>query len=774
MVNILTENINYFNRICRMANEETGYETFICASDGEIVAASPEYWQDSFYIYTNLSKEVCEFVVAKTQFKDQNIQSRNNIRGYLNPLIIDDELLGAVVMVGEPRKVKPVVRIIMRMIVSEIKERIEEGERNKILCKLQALSTKTLDNPLDEDVFQEFVNDLKSISGARFVFLDLYDQEKGTLTFAAIAGDTDDIRKCNEIWGFQLLGSKMGHCKLLIDRLKNKNKVFFANFFDFAEGVVPEKVARQLYETFKFGEVYLFKISYQDRVIGNFTLKMPERKSLANPVLVELYASWVGQLLIRADVEKSLSISQEDHRETLTILDSFWENSPNPIAIFNHRGDIIRASNSYADLHGLTLSELEGTNILNLYDKSEAKTLLKEIKLVRTENKTKKYKTCKELSPGEKTHYIYWLFPVADDKTNISLVGMMIFDIIDRKKAEEKLNYLIYNDNLTNINNRAFYEKKIKDLRRKDDYPLTVMYLDLDCLKIVNDALGHSAGDQLLRSFAQILKKSLRKSDLLARVGGDEFVVLMPKTNNKEPQEIEKRVKENIEVYNQSGNIPLAYSLGIATAVQPESIKLALQKADEQMYRHKIAQKDKSQNRLLDFVMASMARKNKLMSGHNLRVQEMCLKLGKRINLSSKVLANLKLFAQFHDLGKIGIPDHILAKKEPLTKEEWEIVCYHLDKGYRIAMISPALSEIADLIYKRNEHWDGGGSPLGLKAEEIPLECRILAVVDTYDNLIENRHEGIRTKAEAIAELERDAGRKFDPEIVKEFVNMIR
>ena len=141
--------------------------------------------------------------------------------------------------------------------------------------------------------------------------------------------------------------------------------------------------------------------------------------------------------------------------------------------------------------------------------------------------------------------------------------------------------------------------------------------------------------------------------------------------------------------------------------------------------------------------------------------------------MPSRQLNNLDLLAQVHDLGKLGIPDSILFKEVPLTDEEWEIMRTHPEKGYRIAISSFDLLDIADLILKHHERWGGEGYPLGLKGRDIPIECRILSIVDTFDAMTSNRpYRKALSKDTAIAELKRCAGTQFDPNLVKIFLSV--
>ena len=134
----------------------------------------------------------------------------------------------------------------------------------------------------------------------------------------------------------------------------------------------------------------------------------------------------------------------------------------------------------------------------------------------------------------------------------------------------------------------------------------------------------------------------------------------------------------------------------------------------------------------------------------------------------------MRLFAQFHDIGKVGIPDSILKKAGPLTADEMEEMKRHCEIGHRIAQSSPELAPIADWVLKHQERWDGTGYPFGLSREEIPLECRILALVDAYDAMVGDRpYRQALNHAAAMAEIQRSAGTQFDPELTRLFLDFL-
>lgn len=483
--------------------------------------------------------------------------------------------------------------------------------------------------------------------------------------------------------------------------------------------------------------------------------------------------------LIQEDEEEmvlGLMTDVTEVQQTLNILDSFWKHSPNPISILDRNGKIFRISKSGADIFGSSPEVLEGLNINEVFPSSVVEGMIDRLKVASDRKEPQSYTYSIDLYNADHRHYDSWVFPITHEEEETNLVGLVALDITDRKNTEERLNYLSFHDPVTGLFNRTYYERELQRLDFSDEYPVSVISLDADGLKIINDTLGHNMGDELLKNLADILTQSLRDTDILARVGGDEFIIFLPKTDTEAAQRIVDRIRKNIKHYNEENLIlPLSISLGLETAeIQGEKLEDVLKKADENMYNNKFFHKKNSQSQIISSFMASLEKRDYVSQGYADKLFKLFAKVSQSSKLPSGTLKALALLAQVHDLGNVTIPDSILSKQVPLNEAEWNVIRLHPERGSRIASISPNLVDITELIMKHHERWDGKGYPQGLKKEEIPIECRILAVVDSFDAMITERpYRKPLSKLEAVKELKKCAGTQFDPEIVNLFIDVL-
>lgn len=343
-------------------------------------------------------------------------------------------------------------------------------------------------------------------------------------------------------------------------------------------------------------------------------------------------------------------------------------------------------------------------------------------------------------------------------------------------KKDAQLRFHSMHDQLTGLYNRTYFESELSKLEGSREYPLTIITADLDGLKLINDTMGHKQGDELIKSCARVLQKPLRKSDILARVGGDEFAIILPQTDEEAGNKIVSCIRSAVDNHNHDhGHPPLSVSLGVASSLGPEkSLDNCFNEADGIMYKDKLYRSASARGQIVGALLAALAERDYIAEGHADRLQYLCAKLARKVELPAQRFSELALLAQVHDLGKVGIPDNILNKEGLLTDEEWDIMRQHPEKGFRIARSSPDLTSVADLILRHHEKWDGTGYPLGLKGEEIPIECRILAIVDAYDAMTNDRpYSRAKSRDEAVAELEKCAGTQFDAELVEKFLQVL-
>ena len=491
----------------------------------------------------------------------------------------------------------------------------------------------------------------------------------------------------------------------------------------------------------------------------------------ASPLYSPSTGKYIGNLAVMTNIsnlveaEKAIRASEEKFR-------LIFERSPVGILHFDRNGKITDCNDSFVDIIGSSYDALVGLNMLNLPDQ----------KLVMAVKKT----LAGNISSYEDNYHSVTADKVTPVKAIFAPIGSIgnsngkteggigiVEDITERKKAEEKVLHMSFHDQLTGLYNRHYLESELKRLDTDRQLPISIIMADVNGLKLINDTYGHLKGDELLIRAANIISKASRKEDLIARWGGDEFVILLPQTSNTEASLIKKRIIENCqnEIIE---DIPVSIALGTATKISGDkALYQTLQEAEDNMYEQKLTESRSTKSTVLSALLKALAAKSFETESHTHNMQEIAQKIGKRCGLPDSELNRLNLLITLHDIGKINIPEELLTKPEPLTDEEWQTMRKHPEAGYRIAMATEEFAQVAEEILCHHERWDGTGYPRGLTGNSIPLLARITAIADAYEVMNNGRpYKKPLNKNEIIKEFKKCSGSQFDPELVEHFLSV--
>ena len=351
---------------------------------------------------------------------------------------------------------------------------------------------------------------------------------------------------------------------------------------------------------------------------------------------------------------------------------------------------------------------------------------------------------------------------------------MIIKDLTKEIDSKEQINELKTRDNLTGLYNRAYFEKEISRIELEGNGPISIIMSDCNGLKMINDVFGYEEGDLLLKRLAKILKKFKKSGDYVVRWGGDEFILLLKNTDEKQAWDICKFIQMHC-IIKELDISPISVSLSYATKNGSEkSIRQTIKLAEDYMHRKKLLEIKSARNSVIVSMQKTLSEKSHETEEHALRLKENCRKIGLLLGLSNNEINDLELVALLHDIGKIAISDSILNKEDKLDENEWLEMKKHPEIGSRIVASIPELIEISSYILYHHERWDGRGYPEGLKGNRIPLYSRIVSVVDAYDAMISDRpyRKGMDKKS-AIDELIKNSGSQFDSNIVDIFIKHI-
>ena len=361
------------------------------------------------------------------------------------------------------------------------------------------------------------------------------------------------------------------------------------------------------------------------------------------------------------------------------------------------------------------------------------------------------------------------------DKDN-SVVGVVVAfrDFTEKWEKLRKIEHLNFHDDLTGLYNRRFFEEELLRLDKSRNLPMSIIMGDINGLKLINDSFGHKTGDELLKMSAYAIKNACREDEIVARFGGDEFAIILPKSSAAQVEGIIDRIKCSLLSLKISGiDVSVAFGFGTKNHIEQDILTI-VKEAEDYMYRNKLFESSSMHFKTIEIISNALFEKNGRELLHSERVSKLCELLALKLGFDKDHIAFIKTTGLMHDIGKIAIEDNILNKVGKLSVDEYKEIKKHPEIGYRILGSVSEFSELAIHVLQHHEKWDGSGYPKGLKGEEISVDARIIALADTYDAITSYRtYHNIRSKDVAIEEIKRCLGTQFDPRLGNKFIELV-
>ena len=516
-------------------------------------------------------------------------------------------------------------------------------------------------------------------------------------------------------------------------------------------------------------------VTYDNRLYGfaGFnSIKNSYHYSELEQNLLQNFGQLLLSLMLRKEIEDSVYIKKEIFRTTLLSI------ADGVVSVDNEQ-NIVLMNEAAEKLSGISYREAQGkpvSEVLNFMHEGASIPCSTTVERVIKTGITEKISDDVLLvrRDGLQIPVQYSISAVKNKKNDTKGAVVIIRDVTSERNIQKQAEYLSFHDHLTDLYNRRFFEEELLRLDTLRNLPLSVIMIDVNGLKLTNDAFGHETGDRLLKKVAGIMKKECRNDDIVARLGGDEFSVILPKTDAVQAKLIMDRITGSADKENLK-SIVISVAAGYATKTSPDqNIDEIIKIAENNMYSDKINTGKRMRRKTFELITVNLFEKYSYEQDQSERMKKLAAKIGSAMGLSKDQISTLETISYYHDIGKIIIPPRLLNRPSDLSLEEYDLVQRHAEAGYQIMKSQEEYSSIAIYVLSHHERWDGNGYPRKQKGHEIPLLSRILAVLDAYTAMTGNLpYKKSLSTDSAIMELKKNAGLQFDPEVVDIFTGIL-
>jgi len=633
--------------------------------------------------------------------------------------------------------------------------------KEKQLLRLIDISKQFIDSKSVSLSYNQISDYMLELADAKYVVFNIYNPNGKDFTTVASSGVRKNIQKAIQILGFKIEGKIWDYSPFYFKKIKDKSVIIFNNLNELTDDASLTNQLKVIQTLFKIGNVIIVNVVKNNEVLGDFTLMMEKNQSFVSKEIVELYASQVAFLIDKTKVTKeNENLKNEYERFFAVNVDLF--------CIADMDGNLINVNHSWETLLGYSSNYLKTRNFLDLVHPDDIPKTKEAMSKLEGKQKVFNFVNRYKSHNGD-YRYIEWIAQPYDH-----LMYASGRDITDKYERQQQVEFLSFRDYLTGLYNRRYMEEALKELDTPDNLPLTFMVLDVNGLKLTNDAFGHKMGDKLLQAIANIMLKTCGTNGILGRVGGDEFIILLPNTNQIEAEKIKQKMIHQATNTNLE-NVVVSFAIGYSIKTKVSQDITEIEKiADKNMYLNKLKYGKAMRAKTIQTVLSNINHKDGNEYAHTERTSIYCEKIAKAMKLSLEDIENARISGILHDIGNITISTEILKKPGKLTKDEWLEIKRHPVTGYHIIKGADEYASLADGVLYHHERLDGRGYPEGLNKDQIPLLSKIIAVADAYAAMTSDRpYKNKKSKNEALKELEKCAGTQFDPEIVKIFIEQV-